>query len=56
MYPLFVLNFTNIFMAFRMYPPLPITLRQALGPDVFKGQYPIPKDTIMTMAIGPMMR
>ena len=40
---------------FRLYPPVPITLREALNDDSVAGYY-IPKGTIMQLSQGPMMR
>lgn len=40
----------------RMYPPVPLSLREAVKDDIFLEKYYIPKGTIILMLIGPMMR
>ena len=42
--------------ACRMYPSVPLTLREAVNDDVFLEKYYIPKGTIMLLTLGPMMR
>ena len=43
-------------LTFRMYPPVPVTVRQALEADMFKDKYYIPAGTTCLVAMGPMMR
>ena len=39
-----------------MFPPVPLTLRQAIEDDVYADKYHIPAGTIVQLSIGPMMR
>ena len=38
-----------------MYPPVPLTVRSAVKDDKLKG-YDVPKDTVVLLALGAMMR
>ena len=45
----------QLYFSFRFYPPVPVTLREALNDDYVGGYY-IPKGTILQISHGAMMR